>query len=472
MTAPTDDTSGLQTWDRANQLQVWQTAWKFYRGDPPRPLVPKKNEPDDNLILSFGRRLVKTGVKYLFGQPVTSQVTGKSQDGPAQVWLDECWRRNRRDVFLQELAINGGVCGHAFAKILPRTPYPRLIVLDPQLVDVIWADDDVEDVLCFTITNPPVGDIQTRQVIERQDAPDGTPLAWTITDQTIDRGGGAEAVWVTEGVEDWPHDFAPILECQNMVMPNQFWGEPDLGDDVIHILNAINRSASQIHKIMRVHAYPKVWTRGMGAKALKIGIDEIIQLPSDTAELHALEVHADLNGSRAFLDTLVDILCWIASTPKVAFGDPDSLGAVSGVSMQLRFAPLLQQTEEKRLTYGALIVEADRRLLALGKWGDTTITQLQWPELLPSDPLQERQVAVLDDALGVSTQTILEKLGYDPEQEATRKAEEAPPPPALQPGLPGDTGVPTAVPGQPVQVPAPAALQAPVPDIAKTARSR
>ena len=159
--------------------------------------------------------------------------------------------------------------------------------------------------------------------------------------------------------------------------------------------------------------------------------------------------------------------------PKVAFGDPDGLGAVSGVSMQLRFAPLLEKTEDKRLTYGALIQEIDRRALALGGWGETTITHLHWPELLPSDPLQERQVYVLDDSLGVSTETILEKLGYDPEQEKQRKDEEAaanPPPPPLAPGTAvGQPAGPAAVNGA---VPPPQALQAPIPDIAKTGRSR
>ena len=104
------------TWDRANQVQVWQQAWKYYRGNPPRPLLPKKNEPDDNLILSFGRLIVNKGVSYLFGQAVSSEIEppeGAPKDGKGtpvkrakveqmQVWLDEFWRRNRRAVFLKE----------------------------------------------------------------------------------------------------------------------------------------------------------------------------------------------------------------------------------------------------------------------------------------------------------------------------------------------------------------------------------
>lgn len=465
--------------DRASQLSTWARAWQFYTGNPPRPLTPRKGEPDDNLILSFGRLLVNKGVSYLFGQEVASEISDKdSTNGPhsakrvsgvTQAWLDECWRRNRRTLFLQKLAVNGGITGHAFAKIVAAsTPaqgnFPRVIVLDTQLVDVIWSDNDYEDVIQYTITNPPVAETQTRQLVQKLQ--DGS---WSLVDQQR-IGTDQDNEWETVATTPWPWDFPPIVECQNLPAPNQFWGESDLTDDVLHILRAINRQASQINKIIRVHAYPKTWSRGMGAKTVNIGIDEIINLPSATAELHNLEMQSDLASSINFLEGLISKLCFITAVPKVAFGDPDGLGAVSGVSMQLRFAPLVEKTEGKRLTYGALIQELDRRLCALGGWGEHILTQQHWFELLPNDPLMERQYLVLDDSLGVSTETILEKLGYDPKLEAKRKAAEKaanPPPPQLSlvPGQPPQAGAPG-------DVPPPTPLQAPAPDIAKTAKSR
>jgi hypothetical protein len=47
---------------------------------------------------------------------------------------------------------------------------------------------------------------------------------------------------------------------------------------------------------------------------------------------------------------------------------------------------------------------------------------VHWPELVPSDPIAEREALLLDEQLGVSKDTILEKLGYDPELEREKRA--------------------------------------------------
>ncbi len=443
--------------EKAQREQTWRRAWRHYHGTPPRPLIVRAGEPDDNVIISFGRLIVDKSAFFLFGQDVTSELT---ETPPAQDWLDECWRRNKRGLTLQKLATNGGVTGQAFAKLLPATTtgaYPRIVVLDTQTVDVIWEDDDFEDIIEYQITSDPTPAAKTRQLVQKQDT--GT---WLILDQQM-LLPSSEGVWQTVRTTPWPWDFPPIVACQNLPAPNTYWGEADLTDDVIHILGAINRIASQYQKIIRVHAYPKTWSRGLGNKTLRIGIDDVINLPSETAELHNLEMQSDLGSTAALLDRLLDYLSFISHTPKVAMGAPDQEGALSGVAMQLRYAPLVEKTEVKRRTYGDLLIELDRRLLALGGWGEGHITQLHWPELLPSDPLQERQALVIDDSLGVSTETILTKRGYDPDLEAKRRTAEraATTPPQLQAGALGQPGqpVPAAAPGQ---VPPPEPIPAPM----------
>jgi hypothetical protein len=66
-------------------------------------------------------------------------------------------------------------------------------------------------------------------------------------------------------------------------------------------------------------------------------------------------------------------------------------------------------------------VEINRRMLELGGFGPDSITEIHWPELLPSDPMAERQALQIDAALGVSTDTILTKLGYDADLEREKK---------------------------------------------------
>ncbi|HEY9077432.1 MAG TPA: hypothetical protein VIO61_12950 [Anaerolineaceae bacterium] len=63
----------------------------------------------------------------------------------------------------------------------------------------------------------------------------------------------------------------------------------------------------------------------------------------------------------------------------------------------------------------------NRRLLATGGFGDALRTQLHWQEILPQDPMQERQAALIDMQLGVSQDTLLQRLGYDPDLERQKR---------------------------------------------------
>jgi hypothetical protein len=473
--APTSERAGN---DRAGMMK---RSYSFYVGNPPAPLVRRSGEPDDNVLISLGRSLVDTGVAYLFGEDVPSTIAGEKAERP-QDWLDECWRRNKRALTLQKLAQNGAVCGHVFVKIIPQgirtgagaANWPRIVVLDPQTVNVVTDDDDCDLVEQYIITLPKrdeegdsraAGGDPRRQVIDRVSDGDGNTTGWLLHDQRW--VGGA---WVTDLTTSWEWDFAPIVDCQNLPRPNDFWGEADLPDDVCSLLAQINRLASHHQKIVRVHAHPKTWARGMGTRTLDLSIDSVIQMPSETAELRILEMQSDLSSTREFLTQLSEYFAIVTRTPLVAMGVPDRQGAISGVALQIRFRPLVQKTEAKRRTYGDLIVELDRRLLAIGGFGDGILTQLDWPELLPSDPLAERQTLVLDDGLGiVSKETLATKLGYDWETEQANKDKEraaAPPLPAMS-VVPGQAAVDPAQP-----VPPPAAFQPPKPDIAGRATSR
>ena len=479
----------------AQRALVMRRAYESYVGRSRKPLIARQGEPDDNLIISLGRLIVDKGVSFLFGQYVTSQVGDtlgastvtkrsltRAKTAPRQDWLDECWRRNRRSLTLQKLATNGGICGHAFARILDTKPWPRVIVLDPQTIQVETDPDDIDTVWCYTITPPPQitqedEPAAQRRTIIRAEVSEGriTALAvepgWTITDQIF--SGGA---WVNTATRRWPYPFSPIAHCQNLPKPNDFWGESDLPEDLIAVLDSLNRIASHYSKIIRLHAHPKIWTRGMGARTLDVGIDSVINLPSETAELKALEMHSNLASTLSLLQELLQYISMMARIPLVAMGMPDNMGAPSGIALQIRYQPLLEKTHTKRETYGDLVQELDRRLLALAGFGDTTLTEQQWHEMLPVDPLLEIQVMVLEESLGVlSKQTISDKLNldYDAEQESIMQEAQdsvkrgqaalagAAGAPAAPAPVPGANGVPYP------PVPPPAALQAPVPDVAK-----
>lgn len=322
---------------------------------------------------------------------------------------------------MQNIALTGGVTGHVFIKLVTEPDkLPRLVVLDPETVTVSLAPDDAEKVLSYTITyaskDPKTGKpIGVRQVIE----PDGT--FWKITDQV---GDLQSLHWRTVNEERWLHEFAPIVHCQNLPAPGEFWGTSDLEDDILEIVQSINFVASNTGRIIRFHAHPKTWGRGFLGKDLKVGIDETIILPGDNAELRNLEMQSDLASSLSFITTLRQALSEISRVPEVAAGNLDRIGALSGVALEIMYQPMLEKTGTKRLLYGDMLTELYRRLLAIGGFGDDNLPVLVWPQILPRDPMQERQAALIDQQLGVSRDTLLTRLGYNPELEKDKRAEE------------------------------------------------
>jgi hypothetical protein len=116
----------------------------------------------------------------------------------------------------------------------------------------------------------------------------------------------------------WMYDFSPIVDCQNLPAPGEFWGQSDLEDDVLEIVRAINFIASNTARIIRFHAHPKTWGRGFMAKDLRIGVDETIVLPGENAELHNLEMQSDLASSLRYLDMLRQALHEISRVPEVS----------------------------------------------------------------------------------------------------------------------------------------------------------
>lgn len=392
--------------------------WRAYHGQHPKPLRVRPGQPDDNVLVNYARVVVDKGVSFLFGSDIRFELD-EVADTEAEAWLEQCWQANRKMTTLQKLALNGAIAGHAFVKIVPvqGQPYPRLVVLDPALVTVTVAPDDHEAVLRYkvqyTAPDPRTGrPVAFRQLIER----DGQ--AWQITDQ---RSVADSTVWQTVSETTWPYPWAPIVDCQNLPCPNEFWGISDLEDDLLQLNAAINFVLSNIARIIRYHAHPKTWGRGFSANQLNIAVDETIVLPSPDASLQNLEMQSDLASSIQLYQRLREALHEVSRVPEVATGKLENAGALSGVALQILYQPLIEKTETKRRTYGDLLIELNRRLLALGGYGDENHTVIHWPELIPGDPESEAKTLLMWQQLGVSQDTILQRLGLDPDLERQKR---------------------------------------------------
>ena len=139
------------------------------------------------------------------------------------------------------------------------------------------------------------------------------------------------------------------------------------------------------------------------------------------------------------------------------------------MALQLLFQPLIEKTTHKQRLYGCLIREVTRAALVVAGKIDIEDYEgfkigIHWQNLLPVDDLAAAQTALLFKQLGVSNTTLLQKLGFDPDDEAQKTVLDAVQQAKLnkaqgiQPVMPGQ--MPPAAPGQmppgkPAQQPSP-----------------
>lgn len=445
---------GRLTFERQQRQQQMAAAWKAYRGEwGAGPLKVRGNQPDDNVRVNRCAPIVDKGVSFLFGKVV--KIVIEDLDGgsdgasePLQDWLNAAWGDDDdKMTLLSKLAMNGGICGHTFAKVIPPNPragqvYPRVIALDPQTVTVENDPEDCDSVRRYIIEQEAYDpDLQTnvarRQVIARND-PDGLAAAsggmdsddtWVITTSVRSGVGG---VWRLSGEPVvWPYPMPPIVDCQNLPNPNQYWGLPDLTPDLIDMNRMLNFVESNTSRIIKTHAHPWAWASGVDARVLTIEPGEVTGLPHPDAKMGLLEMHGDLHSSMTFAEDLRGNMDEQSRVPAVALGRLKDLprGTISGVALQLLFQPLIEKTTLKQRLYGRMIRDISRLMLLVGAFPKDVIAQVRiephWQNLLPIDDLAAAQTALALSQVGVSQQTLLTELGYDPDAEATKTAEAA-----------------------------------------------
>ena len=400
------------------RLDHINAAWDMYQGDLKEPLVVKSGSPNDNVMINYGRVVVDKGVSFLFGREPGFELS-EGETTPAEAWLTEVWRRNRKNLLLKKAAMNGAVCGHVFIKIVMASPYPRLINLPPEYVAVDTDTDDIDQVYRYIIQYGAEGrngeQLVKRQVVERTDAG-----RWQIVDEVSQDGRSFEMVQSLL----WPWDWPPIVDCQNLPAANDYYGTPDLTPDAMHLIGAYNFVRSNTQRIIRYHAHPKTIGSGFQPGELKGGADGTIILPSAEAKLYTIEMMSDLNGSLQQARELEDAILQLTRTPPVALAKVDGLGQLSGVALQILYGPIKEKTDDKRETYGEMLVELNRRLLEMGGYGAENLTTIRWQSSVPESRLEAMQVAIMAEQIGVSRDTVLSELGYDAVQEKEKKADE------------------------------------------------
>lgn len=407
--------------ERRDRLDSYRRNWEYYNGRHNLPLPTRTGQPDDNVILNLPKLIVDKSASYLFGKSVGFELA-EGETTPEEQYLADVWAANRKMTFLLKYAKSGGLYGHGFIKIVPdgvRPGVPRLVALEPEIVTVDWDEQDIDRVTRYRIEWVAAGDDGRPRYYRQDITRDGE--RWQVENQRA-QGQGSYGPDPDNPDLVWPYSWPPIIDNQNLPLPGAYYGQSDLEE--IRTQDAINYVASNIQRILRYHAHPKTVAAGVGSGDLRAGADDVTLLPSPDAWIKNLEMASDLGSSLAFLERLTLWLLRVTRTPNL---DPTqvSVGALSGFALKILYGDALEKTNEKRLTYGDMLVELNRRLLELGGYGPDLWTTLHWQDPLPEDAAAERQRDEFELTNGVaSLETVRARRGLDNEVEETRIAAE------------------------------------------------
>jgi hypothetical protein len=387
----------------------------YRAGAQKKHLVVADGKPDDNVTVNFIRLLARRSVSYLFGEGVTIE---HATEG-AKDYLDSIYERNKGVTFLRKLGTNGALTGTCYVKIIEAAEdddnkLPRLVNIDPAIVEIITDPEDVEDVVEYRLVFKVFMDgeeFERKQTIKKQD--DGT---WLITDWI--KKYNDWAVMVFEDGRDNPqtyeHDFAPIVHWQNLMVSNSPYGEPDITDDVLTLQDKINFNASNINKLIRLYLDPKIWGKNLGESVNTAwGVGKILNT-GENGEVNVIDTRPDLASAQAFIRFLRQALFDISQQVDLD-SIQDKLGSLTNFGLKILFGDAMSLIDMKRDMYAEGLIELNRRLLILnGASEDIDGGTIKWPDVLPINEKEQAETLGIDLSNGlVSTESASKKRGYD-----------------------------------------------------------
>ena len=450
--------------DERQRMDRYALEREYYEGDHRQQLKVKVGQADDNITSNFIGLAVDRSNSMLLGQGIDFDMpgdpeyeddpeTGKKikKDQPNQLYIDEVWEANKKDILLHKLAQFGGMHGTCYLKIIPEAIpsqgdedtvlLPRLLPLDPAYMEIIPMPEDIDTVLMYRMTfsikvnGKIIGRKEEVERIMTTVDENGTPTqrpeeiagfldaGWKISNY-IKRDNGQWALM--DAPEIWQQDFPPILHWQNLPLAGSVYGKPDVSPDVIQLQDRYNFVSGNINRIIRYHASPKTWGRMAGSSTRQTwGADEMVIYNSPDAYLENLEMQSDLVSSREFLRDLRQSLFAITRTVDIETVT-DKIGALTNFGLRVLYKDALDKLGSKQELYGEALVEINHRLLILrGGFEDMGGGEVVWPDPLPVNEEEETQGLEFDLNNGLaSKETAATARGYDWIEERNRIAKE------------------------------------------------
>lgn len=438
--------------ERETRMKEIDRYWKYYDGDHPRWLKPDpKTGQDENLVINLCERSIDkmtefVGIPKKIMVPALKNKVSDSAANPIQDELDSMWQEYR--YMTPEILQSGLLGGHSFLKLyIEDDGQAAMTLLDPRSVSVFWdatrpkrvlfyrmqwksgeknyrQDIVPEQLLQSPVSTRAASSASSEEVVETALAPMDEITGWRIIDY---REWGSS--WRVLGEQEWPYNFAPIVDWPTKKRAHSYYGVSALKGGRTGLNDGVNFIASNTARIIKHHAHPKTFVFGAELDA-KTEVGGFWDGLDGEARVETLEMASDLVSTMNFMNFLRGEF-FSSSRVLDTASVRDKLGNLTNFGVRMLFGDQIEAREEITRLAGDGLAEAFRRMLIVN--GQTVEGKLetQWADPLPTDRLELLKGSEIESKLGTtSKETLATDIGRNYESEKEKMAEE--------PGAAGD----------------------------------
>ena len=405
----------------ADSQEVVIRSLDYRRGKHPRQLKAIPGKADDNLVVNFTELITDRSITNVLGDGIKFDLPG-DDDSQEQLFINNLMDANKYQILLQRALTFAADGGTGYFKILEGgafgkdgNEYNRVVALNPGHVTMISLPEDVEIikkyVIEYWVTDPITNKGRGRREEYEFDMENGEH--WIIIKSETETNGK----WVELSRETWDYDFAPIVHWQNLPNPYEPEGRVELSENMTVLQDRYNFVMSNISKIIRYFAHPRMYGVNLGTGDKLIwGIDEMPVYNGsgeDKPGIEQLEPVGDLAAANQFARDLRQAIFDVTRTVDLD-SIQDKMGALTNFGLRVLYADTIGKTNTKRLLFGEALLELVRRLLVINNYANSDPGKILWSPFMPENEKEEVEYLEKDIELGlVSHETASSKRGYE-----------------------------------------------------------
>lgn len=261
--------------------------------------------------------------------------------------------------------------------------------------------------------------------IQKYYSESSTGNVWAAFRETEEEEGN-EAFWTMDGEPEGEPIGIPGIHFANK--PDPFYGASKLRG-VIPQQDALNKSLIDYFWVMDAQGWPQQWGSGVSAKDIKRHPGSLWTTEKDNAKFGQLDP-ADPEKSIAGIESQVKRMSSRSNTPLHLMLAGGNLP--SGETLKTSESGYVREGGDFQDEAGGKWEEAFRMAVRIANAFDDgrdlpedEKVLAQWEGMETRNEVDEANVAVLKKTIGVSSDTLLSEMGYDPVEEKRKREKEA-----------------------------------------------